>query len=228
MVIRYACSPEDLQSAGLSCTDNEPCGIFLELSSVWAAGNRILVAGNLHSESVTLSSVLLASDDNGRTWTEAHPRIRGAALDRIEFIDPTNGWISGGELSPIPQNPFLLVTTDGGKTWAQRPILGESAEDRYGAVQQFVFTDKDNGKLIVDRGQSGSGGRYVLYESRTGGGGWNIVQESAKPLRLGTAPPVSQWRARVDAASHSFHIEHQQGDRWISVASFAVKLPPCK
>ena len=229
MVIPYTCSADDLQWAGLSCTEDEPCAIFLELSAADAVGNRILVAGNLHSESVTLYSLLLASDDAGHTWTEAHDRTRGAALDRTQFLDAANGWISGAQLFPIPQNPFLLVTTDGGKSWTERPVLNESAEDRFGVVQQFSFADKENGSLILDRAQSGAAQRYALFESRTGGESWNIVEENAKPLRLKyPVPPPSQWRVRVDAPTRSYHVEHRQGDRWTSVASFAVKLEPCK
>ena len=59
------------------------------------------------------------------------------ALDRIQFLDSEKGWISGEELSPLPQNPFLLVTSDGGKTWKRRPIFNEEAESRFGAIQQF-------------------------------------------------------------------------------------------
>jgi hypothetical protein len=228
IVVPYACSTEDIQWAGLSCSEEEPCAIFLELSAAESAGNRVLVAGNLHSEAVTLYSVLYASDDSGRTWTEAFPRARGAALDRMQFIDATTGWISGEQLFPIPQNPFLLVTTDGGKTWTERPIHKESAEDRFGVVQQFSFSDKDTGTLIVDRAQSGDGQRYALFESRTGGESWNILEESAKPPKLKQPPPVSQWRVRVDAATKSFQVEHRQGDKWTSVAAFAVKVEPCK
>lgn len=229
MVVPYNCSAEDLQWAGLSCSEDEPCAFFLELSAAEAAGNRILVAGNLHTESVTLYSILLASDDGGHTWTEPAKRIRGAALDRIEFLGPTTGWLSGAQLFPIPQNPFLLVTTDGGKTWDDRPVLNESADDRFGVVQQFSFADKDNGSLILDREQSGAAQRYALFESRTGGQSWNIVQESAKPLRLKyAAPPPSQWRVRVDAPTRSYHVEHRQGERWVSVAAFSVKLDACK
>jgi hypothetical protein len=224
----YACSADDIQWAGLSCTDDEPCAIFLELSAVESAGNRILVAGNLHSEAVTLYSVLLASDDGGKTWTEPYERMRGAALDRIEFLDANTGWISGAQLFPIPQNPFLLVTTDGGKTWAQRAVYNDAADDRFGVVQQFAFSDKDTGSLILDRAQSGAAQRYALFESRTGGDSWNIVEESTKPLKLKIAPPVSQWRVRVDAGTKSYHVEHRQGERWVSVAAFAVKGESCK
>jgi hypothetical protein len=229
IVVPYACSADDMQWAGLGCTEDEPCAIFLELSAAEAAGGRILVAGNLHSEAVTLYSILLASDDNGHTWTEAAERLRGAALDRIEFLDGVTGWISGAQLFPIPQNPFLLVTTDGGKTWTERPVLNESAEDRFGVVQQFSFADKDTGSLILDRAQSGAAQRYALFESRTGGESWNILEESAKPLRLKhPAPPASQWRVRADAATHSYQVEHRQGERWMSIAAFAVKIDPCK
>jgi len=228
ILLPYACSADDIQWGGLSCAEDEPCAVFLELSAAEAAGNRILIAGNLHAESVTLFSVLLASDDDGRTWTEVQQRMRGAALDHIQFLDAATGWISGEELFPIPQNPFLLLTTDGGKTWSRRPVFNEAAEDRFGVVQQFAFGDKDSGSLIVDRGQSNGGRRYVLYESRTGGESWNIVEENARPLRLRLSPPASSWRVNVDAPTHSFRVQHRQGDRWTTVAAFAVELEPCK
>jgi hypothetical protein len=228
IMLPYACSADDVQWAGLSCEEDEPCAVFLELSAAEAAGNRILIAGNLHAESVTLYSVLLASDDDGRTWTEVHPGMRGAALDHIQFLDAASGWISGEELFPLPQDPFLLLTTDGGKTWSRKPVMDDAAEDHFGMVQQFAFADKERGSLIVDRGESGSGQRYALYESRTGGESWNIVEESAKPPRLRQPPPASPWRVRVDAPTRAYHVEHRQGERWSSVAAFAVKLEPCK
>ena len=224
----YACSAGDIQWAGLSCAKDEPCSVFLELSAAAAAGNRILVAGDLHAESVTLYSLLLASDDGGHTWTEVYQRMRGAALDHIQFLDATTGWISGEELFPLPQEPFLLLTRDGGKTWSERPVFNEAAEDRFGVVQQFAFTDKDHGKLVMDRSRSSSGRGYALYETRTGGESWNIVAESPKPSRIGASAPASPWRVRVDAPTRSFHVERRQGERWISVAAFAVTQAPCE
>jgi hypothetical protein len=229
MLLPFQCSDEDIRSAGLSCSDEEPCANFLELSVASSAGSRILAAGNLHTDSVTLYSILLASEDGGHTWAEAHERIRGGSLDHIQFHDAENGWISGQELSPLPQNPFLLVTSDGGKTWKQRPILNEATENRFGTILQFSFDAKDAGRLIVDRGAGAEGGRYALYESPNGGENWLIKQESTKPIPLKTAPAqVAAWRIRVDAPSKSFHIERRQGDRWSSVGAFLVRLEPCK
>ena len=100
-----------------------------------------------------------------------HERIRGASLDHIQFLDAELGWTSGQVLSPLPQDPFLLLTSDGGKTWRQRVIFSES---RVGSIQQFHFSAKDSGSLIVDRGPGSEGGRYELYESPDAGETWTI------------------------------------------------------
>ncbi|HEY2012528.1 MAG TPA: hypothetical protein VGH38_03455 [Bryobacteraceae bacterium] len=228
IVLPYQCTIEDIQSAGLSCSEEEPCAIYLELTAVETAGNRILAAGNIHSAAVTLFTVLLASDDAGQTWREVADRIRSAGLDRIQFLDLETGWASGETLSPITQDPFLLVTTDGGKTWRQRPIFGDARESRYGSIQQFFFTAKDSGSLIVDRGAGSDGDRYEMFESPNAGESWDPKETSNKPMRLKRAPvPSTEWRVRADAATHSFHVEHKQGTRWTNVTAFSVKLAPC-
>ena len=229
VVVPFQCSFEDIQAAGLSCSEEDPCPIYLELTAVENVGPRSLVAGNIHSAAVTMFTILLASEDNGHTWREVADRIRGAGLDRLQFLDPETGWASGETLSPITQDPFLLLTTDGGKTWRQRAIFDEGRESRYGSIQQFYFTAKDSGTLIVDRGQGSDGDRYELYESPNAGESWNVKETSTKPLRLKrTAAPPTEWRVRADAKSQSFHVEHRQGGAWTTVTAFAVKLTPCK
>src|SRR5215831_4690034 len=118
----YSCTVEDVQAAGLACTAEEPCPVYLELTGVESVGSRIFLSGNLHTDTVTLSTTLLGSEDNGRTWREVHDRIHSATLDRIQFLDAETGWSAGETLSPLPQDPFLLHTVDGGKTWRQRLV----------------------------------------------------------------------------------------------------------
>lgn len=229
MHLPYACTPEEIQSAGLTCSEEEPCPVYLELTSVEAVGNRIFAAGNLHTQTVTLSTALVGSEDGGHTWRELHGRIHGAALDHIQFFDPETGWISGVTVSPLPQDPFLLLTTDGGKTWVQKPIFDESAEDHLGSIQQFFFTARDAGSLIVDRGQGSDSDRYELYESPDGGQSWSIRQSSQKPLQLKQpAHADPNWRIRADRASAAFQLERRQGASWTPVASFLVKIGSCK
>lgn len=229
MALPFQCTLEDIQGAGLSCSEEDPCPIYLELTAVESKGSRIFAAGNIHTNAVTLSSALLASEDDGRTWREVHEHIRGSGLETIQFLDSETGWVSGQILFPLPQDPFLLLTSDGGKTWRQRPVFGDSRENRFGSILQFSFTAKDSGNLIVDRGQGSDGDRYESYGSPDAGESWSIKETSNKPLRLRQPPvPSADWRLRADGPTQSYHIEHRQGARWTGVAAFAVKLGACK
>jgi hypothetical protein len=229
ILLPFVCTPDDVQWAGLSCLEDAPCPIFLELTAATSAGDKFFATGNIHSAAVTLYSVLLGSDDAGRTWREIHPRIRGAGFDRLQFVDTQTGWAAGQQLFPLPQDPFVLLTGDGGKTWRQQDILNENDENRFGSILEFRFGSKTSGGVVVDRGQGGDAGRYALFESPNGGETWQIKEESGKPLHLKPAPTEpAEWRVRADAPSQSFHLERRLGDRWISRAAFAVKIGACK
>src|ERR1035438_9812357 len=184
MVLPFACTPDDVQWAGLSCPEDSPCPIFLDLTAATSAGDKFFAAGNIHSVAVTLYSVLLGSDDAGRTWREIHPRIRGAGLDHLQFADTQAGWAAGQQLFPLPQDPFVLLTSDGGKTWRQQSILNENAENRFGSILEFRSEEHTSGGVVIDRGQGGDTGRYALFESPNGGETWQIKEESSKPLHL--------------------------------------------
>jgi photosystem II stability/assembly factor-like uncharacterized protein len=229
IALPFECKVEDIQAAGLACSEEDPCPVYLELASVESAGSRIFTAGNLHTQTVTLFSMLLGSEDAGHTWRELHERIRGASLDRIQFFDPEAGWVSGETLSPLSQDPFLLRTSDGGKTWRQHFVFDENAENHLGTIQQFLFTGRDDGSLIVDRGQGSDSDRYELYESPNGGQSWGIRQSSNKPLKLKQTPAGSaDWRVVADRKSAAFQLERRQGTAWSPVASFLVKVGSCK
>jgi photosystem II stability/assembly factor-like uncharacterized protein len=226
MTVPFQCTAEDIREAGLDCSEHDPCPIYLELAVVDSTGIRIFAAGNIHTRSATLYSILLGTEDNGHTWTESFERLRGAVLDRIQFSGAETGWVSGELGYPLPRDPFLLQTTDGGKSWRQRAVFSES---RIGGLQQFWFEDPKHGSLIVDHGPGSEGDRYELYETQDSGDSWTIKQTSVKPLTLRrAAPTASDWRVRADAPSKSFHLEHREGTRWVSVAAFNVSLGVCK
>lgn len=224
--VAFECSDEDIQWAGMSCSEEEPCPMYLELSAVEAVGNHLFAIGNIHSSSATLYSMLLSSGDAGSTWREPFDRIRGAGLDHMQFLDFQNGWISGEILSPLPRDAFLLITSDGGQNWRRVPI---SEESRGGVIQQFWFDSKQRGSLVIDRMQSAESGRYELYDSPNGGDTWMIRETSDRPLRIKrSGAPNADLRMRPDASSQSFVIEKRQGERWNRVASFLVPIGSCK
>ncbi len=224
MTVPFQCTDDDMQWAGMSCTPEEPCPVYFELAAAEPVGDKIFAAGNLHSSTVTLYSILLGSEDAGKTWREVYMRVRGAGLDRIQFIDFANGWTGGGSLFPLPQDPFLLLTSDGGKTWRQRLIF---SEPQPGSIQQFYFSSKEQGSLIMDRGEGSAEERYALYETPDGGENWLVKQLSTRALRLPREPaPPADWRVQADR--EAFRIQHRQGANWSAVASFAVSAGVCK
>ena len=188
MRIQYECAATDTQAAGLGCSEADPCPIYMELANVEAVGAKIFVTGNLHTPTATLYSILLASDDGGSTWTEPHPRMHSSGLDQIQFIDFQTGWISGANLQGAPRDPFLLITSDGGKTWKERPIFDES---RVATIERFSFDSATNGTLIIDARLDN--GKIEEYRTDNGGETWAIFRGLRGPGGQRKAP----WLARA-------------------------------
>jgi hypothetical protein len=228
MQVAYACAEDDLQFAGMSCTDDEPCPIYLELSSVVADGKQIVVAGDLHSSSATLGSVLLLSDDAGATWKEPAARMRGSALDQLQFYNPQTGWAAGETQYPLPRDPFFLLTTDGGATWRQH-LVGE--EGSAGAVQRFWFDSVQHGEAIVDAGKTSESGRYLSFESETGGESWTLTGKRDQLPKLPHAPPPGEnpdWHLSPSKDGKAFRVEQRADGQWTPVASFLIEVANCR
>lgn len=219
MRVLYECTVADTQSAGLGCSEADPCPVYLELSNVEAVGAALFVTGNIHTPMATLDSILLASQDAGKTWTEPHARLRSSGLDQIQFLDNEIGWISGANLQGAPRDPFFLITTDGGKTWRQRPIFEET---RVSTIENFYFDTPMHGIVFIDA--TLDNGTHEIHETQDGGNTWSVHPGSDK-VRAHASPG---WRVRTDAATHSYVIEQSENNRWRHVASFLVNIASCK
>ena len=167
MQVPAVCNQSDLQSLGLTCSESEPCPLYLELGAIEAVGGRLVLAGNIHTPTWTISSILLSSVDGGKTWTEPYDRVRFSALEQIQFIDMEYGWISGAAIGALPRDPFFLLTTDGGKTWHFRPLFEET---HGGSIERFSFDSRKSGILLL----TPNGGSYEMYQSMTGGESWSL------------------------------------------------------
>ena len=225
MHLLFECTEADEVATGISCSEDNPCPVYLELDNIDAVGAKLFITGNLHTPTNTLFSVLLASEDGGQNWTEPLTRMRASGLDQIQFFDFQTGWISGANLQGAPRDPFFLVTTDGGKTWRQRPLFEES---RVASIERFWFTSRENGTLLVDATLDNS--KHELYETRTGGESWDLRQAGEKPIPFpgNNERAPSAWRLRPDAASHSYSVENARAGGWQRVASFLVNVGTCQ
>src|ERR1035437_9249066 len=67
MLVPFRCTEEDIRSAGLACSEQDPCPVYRELAAGKPTGIRIFAAGNLHAAPATLYPMLLGTEDNGQT-----------------------------------------------------------------------------------------------------------------------------------------------------------------
>lgn len=226
LAIESSCNEDVIQALGLGCTRDEPCPIFLELSGLEVAGNSVILSGNIHTDIITVDSILLGSEDGGKTWTEPHARLRQGVLEQIQFIDFQNGWVAGQIMQTFARDPFLLITNDGGKSWRRRAMFDDA---RPGSIEYFHFTSKNQGTLVLDRSKSGDPNvKYESFESSTGGSSWTIREVSKsiiKPKR--PLPGNGDWRLRADAALKAYRVEKRAGNAWQTVASFTIKMKDC-
>jgi hypothetical protein len=50
IVLEAQCADAELNDFGLTCSEDEPCPVYLELAAIEPAGSKVFVAGNFHSE----------------------------------------------------------------------------------------------------------------------------------------------------------------------------------
>jgi hypothetical protein len=218
------CSPEDAEALGLVCSEDAPCPVFLELSSVDGFGANIFVTGNLHTVDRTISGILLASDDAGKTWTEPAKRILAAELDQVQFADPQHGWASGVKVnSSLPRDPFILITANGGGMWHSISLFEEPI---LGSIEQFWFTSANKGQLLVDRSQ-GRTKLFELYETSTGGENWALKESASAPVAV-AMPKAEMPNWRAIANGDAYRVERRNANGWETLASFAIRAGECK
>jgi hypothetical protein len=224
--IPFGCAEKELVAAGMTCSDDNPCPVYVELSSVSGFGKKLLVTGNLHGPSATIGSVLLLSDDDGATWKEPSPRITGSALEQSQWLDAQHGWAAGEVQVPLSRDPFFLITSDGGATWRQKDV----AEDGIpGEIMRFWFDTPEHGELIVDGGRSAEGGQYQMYESRTGGDTWTVVSKTSDAPKLRRTPGLidPDYRLSADSRTKTYVLEKRNGGQWSRIASFEIQVASC-
>lgn len=225
VTVAFDCAEDKLRAAGMDCSEDRPCAVYLELSEVAMNGRNLYLAGDLHSTGATVESILLGSHDSGITWRDAAPRVAGGALDQLQFYDLQHGWAAGELQYPLPHDPFFLVSTDGGELWRRKPVI--SAGGR-GSVQSFSFDTAQHGELIIDSGKTATSGRYALYESETGAESWMIRGTTGAMPKMKHPPvPSDAWRLKTDPDGKFWRLERDENGKWELTAEFPIEAARC-
>ncbi len=114
------------------------------------------------------------------------------------------------QLAGAPRDPFFLITTDGGKTWRERPIFEET---RVAAIERFSFDTPTDGELLIDARLDN--GKRENYATHDGGETWLAVQpfdhtEKLKPVRTAGASAPTPRRTATSSKNPRIIV----GKRW--------------
>jgi photosystem II stability/assembly factor-like uncharacterized protein len=102
------------------------------------------------------------STDGGQTWAARDQGVSGARLQCIFFVDPSTGFVGGGEFGVAA----LSKTTDSGATWTQVPTAGLFQDP----IMDMYWSDANTGV---------AGGFDGICRTTNGGQTWSQVLSGA-------------------------------------------------
>lgn len=89
---------------------------------------------------------ILRTRDAGRSWTACglEPEYH---LSAVEAVGPGKAWVAGGFDTGTDYTPVVMMTSDGGATWAT-----SYSSTRLGYVYRLAFPNADDGWAVGDEG----------------------------------------------------------------------------
>ena len=115
-----------------------------------------------------------------------------------------------------------------GRSWRERTV-GE--EGNAGSVQRFWFDSPEHGELIVDAGKTATSGRYLSYESETGGDSWRLSSSGDRPAGAAARARDCRGSELANPGGEGWQrlSDREAGDNsWYPVASFLIETANCK
>jgi photosystem II stability/assembly factor-like uncharacterized protein len=142
----------------------------LPLLAVQAIDANTIVAVGGDDRNLVAGDVIVRSTDGGNTWTLLTRPGKAQYFTAVDFVNPTTGWVAGS----FP--PDILMTTDGGVTWAEQSISVSSSDD---TLLGLSFADPQNGWSV--------GALGTVIHTSDGGQTW-AIQDAGAPLDPGGVP----------------------------------------
>jgi photosystem II stability/assembly factor-like uncharacterized protein len=154
-------------------------------------GLQFSLLSDLHARASGIN--FCTSTDDGAKWS------CGASVDSVFdgpvfFLNNTDGWVGGGEISPNVEG-WVHVTTDGGKTWTGRTLDGPWP------IRELWFVNATTGFAAGGNVYTGVGG---IYFTRNGGKTWSVDVTTNAEMDACAQQPASPgyriWCAGYDSS----------------------------
>ncbi|MFH2103383.1 MAG: hypothetical protein ABIJ39_08530 [Chloroflexota bacterium] len=156
------------------------------------------LGGGMHHDYVTLYS----TQDGGSTWMQVitpyddPSGIQSCSKTGMAFADARNGWLTIN-CHGVRWNPFILTTTDGGRTWQEiapaLPPTAPSEADGYCGTDAPVLWSPRQGAFILEcftLDGSTLGSSYYLFTTADGGESWQMRSAPSGSLLWTSSGPT--------------------------------------
>jgi hypothetical protein len=124
-------------------------------------GLQFSILPNLHARA---SGINFCSSANGGAKWSCGPSVDSVFDGPVFFLNDTDGWVGGGEISPNVEG-WAHYTTNGGKTWSARTLDGPWP------IREILFLSPKIGWATGGNLYTGVGG---MYYSGDGGQTWSV------------------------------------------------------
>jgi photosystem II stability/assembly factor-like uncharacterized protein len=156
-------------------------------------GLQFSVLANLHARASGIN--FCTSTNGGPTWS-CGPSVDSVFDGPTFFLNDTDGWVGGGEISPNVEG-WVHVTTNGGATWSARTLDGPWP------IRQLLFLNGKQGWAAGGNVYTGVGG---IYFSNNGGQTWTVdVTTNAEMDACDKQPPNPGYRIWCAGYDSSFN-----------------------
>jgi photosystem II stability/assembly factor-like uncharacterized protein len=154
-------------------------------------GLQFSLLPNLHARASGIN--FCTSTDGGAQWS------CGASVDSVFdgptfFLNDTDGWVGGGEISPNVEG-WVHTTTNGGTTWSGRTLDGPWP------IREILFLNSKTGWAAGGNVYTGVGG---IYFSNNGGQNWSVDVTTNAEMDACDKQPVNTgtriWCAGYDSS----------------------------
>ena len=155
-------------------------------------GLEFSILHNLHARASGIN--FCTSLNGGPTWS-CGPSVDSVFDGPVFFLNDTDGWVGGGEISPNVEG-WAHVTTNGGTTWSGRTLDGPWP------IREILFLSSKVGWATGGNVYTGVGG---MYYSGDGGQTWSVdATTNAEMDACAAQPENSGYRVWCAGYNESF------------------------
>jgi len=158
---------------------------------------------------------LLRTSDAGQHWTDITPPVKALGnIDSVFFLNDLQGWVVNSTTGAVRRDSAAFIvssTSDGGQTWASRPLTAPRVE---GSTPISIdFADAQHGWMMLRLPSSSNFSFGLLLATSDGGITWTVLPKPPIGDAISFISSTTGWLAG-GAAHDELYVTRNGGQSW--------------